>query len=512
LSNTMYNGPAADPAGFKGWGTLSQTFYERFTALKNQGYLIWPETAGIIPRTFGYMLIDESIFGSGYDCIQYCCPWGYDVMDRTADKSTYDMDFSNLERSMGKIPPVVDYDAHGSGYRGGEDFPINSRTLYMAKSSDDFEDAIKNNRAVVVCRYPKGSDNLYYFGKKQWVEYAKSHKHEWKWFGKHGEAPLIWMVQVTDKNKDLSRYGSWNAYHDNFSGGFAVQLNVTKNLSTDIHPLFNKMMPGISLPNGALINAWFDDSLITLGHDTSIGNQWDPSKYQLFYTDPNAVPGKHTFKVEARNENGKTAVLEKIFLVNDPSKTPPEIGISSSYHKGIAPFGMDFTASGTSINGSMQTWEWDFGDGTTGTGEQVSHTYTIPGRYFATLIGTDGTGAQDLARVYVWAADSGVATVDKRITDRSLNNGKMLKIKTNPNPFSSEISMSLQGDFNKTHKYRIEILDVTGRCVYYSDINRPSVISWSGRDDTGMPVSNGLYFLNVSYGNNRLVKKISLVR
>lgn len=52
---------------------------------------------------------------------------------------------------------------------------------------------------------------------------------------------------------------------------------------------------------------------------------------------------------------------------------------------------IDFSVAATDANGNPLTITWDFGDGTTGSGASVSHTYTTPGVFVATATITNGT-------------------------------------------------------------------------------------------------------------------------
>ncbi|MHA1370960.1 MAG: TIGR04279 domain-containing protein [Promethearchaeota archaeon] len=59
-------------------------------------------------------------------------------------------------------------------------------------------------------------------------------------------------------------------------------------------------------------------------------------------------------------------------------------------------------------DGTITGYSWDFGDGTTATGEIVSHTYTKPGHYTVTLTVKDNRGAEDsdkcMVMVWEWPA------------------------------------------------------------------------------------------------------------
>lgn len=60
---------------------------------------------------------------------------------------------------------------------------------------------------------------------------------------------------------------------------------------------------------------------------------------------------------------------------------------------GVVPFSIGFDGTGLyDPDGSIVSYQWDFGDGSTGTGENASHTYIADGTYTATLTVTDNDG------------------------------------------------------------------------------------------------------------------------
>ncbi len=73
---------------------------------------------------------------------------------------------------------------------------------------------------------------------------------------------------------------------------------------------------------------------------------------------------------------------------------PSEIGFDSDQSGGCAPFQVQFTDTSKSFY-PIVNWQWDFGDGTTGTGGSPVHTYSNTGVYDVTLIITNSQGCQD---------------------------------------------------------------------------------------------------------------------
>jgi PKD repeat protein len=72
---------------------------------------------------------------------------------------------------------------------------------------------------------------------------------------------------------------------------------------------------------------------------------------------------------------------------------PPNAVLSASPTSGLAPLTVSFNGSGSSnADGTIPSYAWNFGDGSQGSGAAVSHTYTTPGTYTASLTVTDKTG------------------------------------------------------------------------------------------------------------------------
>jgi len=54
---------------------------------------------------------------------------------------------------------------------------------------------------------------------------------------------------------------------------------------------------------------------------------------------------------------------------------------------------VSFSALGTVSAQPVMTYLWEFGDGTTGSGQSPTHVYRRPGRYIVTLVMFSGVGS-----------------------------------------------------------------------------------------------------------------------
>jgi subtilisin family serine protease len=93
-----------------------------------------------------------------------------------------------------------------------------------------------------------------------------------------------------------------------------------------------------------------------------------------------------------------------------PPPPPPAENVAPTAEIAINCEGLTctFDASGSSdSDGTITSYAWNFGDGTAGSGESTTHSYTQPGTYSVTLTVTDDDGATDSSSGSATATDPG---------------------------------------------------------------------------------------------------------
>ncbi len=139
---------------------------------------------------------------------------------------------------------------------------------------------------------------------------------------------------------------------------------------------------------------------------------------------------------------------------------------------------VQFTDTSTTANGTIQSWAWNFGDGTTSTAQNPTHTYSACGPYTVTLsVTSDG----------ITYPEAGPKTHTIRVCAD--------EIYGYPNPARSEVLIVFSLPDGATDAM-LRVFNLMGILVVEVAIDsRGSSYRWTLRDDVGSVVSNGLYFV-----------------
>ena len=127
-----------------------------------------------------------------------------------------------------------------------------------------------------------------------------------------------------------------------------------------------------------------------------------------------STPGTYNVTVSAGNDRATDTESCTVRVEAPPAPARiTSIDASETRFDVCEPVEVDFEAD---VQGDEPvTYRWDFGDGTTGTGEEVSHTYTNPGTYTVTLTTTNDAGSD--TRSMTITAETCVAEICYDITE-----------------------------------------------------------------------------------------------
>jgi PKD repeat protein len=113
------------------------------------------------------------------------------------------------------------------------------------------------------------------------------------------------------------------------------------------------------------------------------------------------------------------AFTDAFSIASAGSNVPPTASFTSSCSNLTCAFD---TSASTDPDGTIASYSWNFGDGTSGTGPSPSHPYANPGSYNVTLTVTDNGGATDAATQTVTTA-AGTAPFAQDTFTRTVSNG-----------------------------------------------------------------------------------------
>ncbi len=119
-----------------------------------------------------------------------------------------------------------------------------------------------------------------------------------------------------------------------------------------------------------------------------------------------ASAGTFSTTLTVTDSNGLTATASTPVVVTAPVSTnnAPTAAISATPVSGTVPLTVTFNGGGsTDSDGSISSFVWNFGDGSSATGPTATHTYTTAASFTATLQVTDNQGAKGTASATITA-------------------------------------------------------------------------------------------------------------
>ncbi|HEV2202483.1 MAG TPA: glycoside hydrolase family 44 protein [Bryobacteraceae bacterium] len=195
-----------------------------------------------------------------------------------------------------------------------------------------------------------------------------------------------------------------------------------------------------------------------------------------------------------------TAPAQSITLLVLPAGTPnqPPVAVASGNPTtGIAPLAVQFSSTGSNDpDGSIASYGWNFGDGSTSTSASPSHTYLNAGNYSAVLTVTDNLGATGTASVAITATtDPNAIAAPTNLTGSGGKSSATLSWKNNatnetgfyveraPKGATSFARVATLGQVTTyknsvsrgTYQYRVQAFNSTGRTSAYSNTVTVSV-------------------------------------
>ncbi len=145
-------------------------------------------------------------------------------------------------------------------------------------------------------------------------------------------------------------------------------------------------------------------SIVSYSWDFGDGNTGIGSTTSHTYT----ADGTFTASLVVEDSNGGLNAATITITVDPAPVDDPVAAFTANPNTGTAPLTVDFDASTSTppAGATLISYSWDFGDGTTGTGETVSHTYNAAGTYTAILTVEDSNSNTDTEEANITVEDT----------------------------------------------------------------------------------------------------------
>ncbi|MEZ5591645.1 MAG: PKD domain-containing protein [Gammaproteobacteria bacterium] len=127
--------------------------------------------------------------------------------------------------------------------------------------------------------------------------------------------------------------------------------------------------------------------------------------------------GNYTVSLTVTGPGGSDSkIIDGLITVLPQPSPPPEADFSATPINGTAPLMVNFTDTST---GSITDWSWDFGDGSSGSGQNAIKSYTKPGTYTVRLNITGPNGNDSISKTNLITVQAAPPVADFTINSAS---------------------------------------------------------------------------------------------
>ena len=143
-------------------------------------------------------------------------------------------------------------------------------------------------------------------------------------------------------------------------------------------------------------NSWDEDgAIIKYNWNFGDGSRIEGEKVSYTYEET----GKYTASLTVVDNDLRKDTALKQVVVSDGE---PLASLSASLNKGLVPLKVTFDASlSEDVDGNISSYDWNFGDGSSGWGKVISHIYKKAGKFTASLEVTDNDGKSDTSSIEI---------------------------------------------------------------------------------------------------------------
>jgi parallel beta-helix repeat protein len=202
------------------------------------------------------------------------------------------------------------------------------------------------------------------------------------------------------------------------------------------------------------------------GYSEYMGNYW--SDYTGYDNNGDGI-GDKRYSIEALNEDYHPLMEPwENYFGSTYNSIPPEPSFTYTPSDPTVENEIEFNADSSSdpdSGGYIQSYEWDFGDGSTGSGNLEWHTYAYPGTYTVKLTVTDNMGETNTIAKVITVQPPDTTPPDIRFSYPTPADGSFVKydwvtIRINANEVLSEATLHWDGNQH--------LMDVSGNSAEYN--------------------------------------------